>query len=207
MIWMDKLEEIRRFVDYVVEHGEGDLADYAIGISGVLEKYEQEQRVDRLTGLLNGDQLELLLEKEIALAERTGRGFGFVMLDLVGLKYINDAYSRNVGDEYIKFAAEWLKENIRESDLVSICRYGEGADEFGVILRVIVEAKDLDGFMGRLRGRLEDVSFNDKISLRFAMGGTVYSEGISLRELTDDADAAMLEDKKRLKIEGYRVRD
>ncbi|MFI3173496.1 MAG: GGDEF domain-containing protein, partial [Eubacteriales bacterium] len=57
--------------------------------------------------------------------------FSVVMVDLNGLKSVNDQFGHPAGDEYICKVIEILKSKIRERD--EICRIG--GDEFIVLLR------------------------------------------------------------------------
>jgi diguanylate cyclase (GGDEF)-like protein/PAS domain S-box-containing protein len=92
-----------------------------------LQRLSQE---DALTGLLNrrGFDAELLRAK--ALAERQGRGIGFLIIDIDHFKQVNDRHGHAAGDRILKGCATLLRSRLRASDL--ICRYG--GDELVVAL-------------------------------------------------------------------------
>lgn len=82
---------------------------------------------DELTGVYNRrycmQQLHRYLDEKLE--------FSVVMVDLNGLKSVNDQFGHPAGDEYICKVIEILKSKIRERD--EICRIG--GDEFIVLLR------------------------------------------------------------------------
>lgn len=207
LVSMEKLiEEFKKFVDFVRANESHDqrTRDYSNRIYQQIVDLENKLSFDELTGLFGRIQFEKILEKEAALTERTGRGFAFLILDLVGLKHINDTHSRSVGDDFIKFAAKWLKDNTRESDIIGVGRFGEGADEFGVIARS--DKLNLDMLIKRLKDKLEGVKFNNLIPLQFSIGGAIFSKGDDLKNILELAEKKLNKDKEKLKAEGHKVR-
>ena len=70
------------------------------------------------------------LARELQLVGRTGIPLALVMLDLDGLKEINDKLGHQVGDERIQGLADAIRESRRATDV----GYRIGGDEFAVIL-------------------------------------------------------------------------
>jgi diguanylate cyclase (GGDEF)-like protein len=85
---------------------------------------------DPLTGLANYRLLLERLELEIKRHGRTGRPFSILLLDLDGLKKINDAYGHVAGSRALCRVAEILRLHCREIDTPA--RYG--GDEFALVL-------------------------------------------------------------------------
>lgn len=85
---------------------------------------------DALTGVRNRRYMEQRLQEEIHRAERTGAPFSFVLLDVVGLKRVNDTLGHGAGDSMLQEVAVQLQRAVRASDVV--CRYG--GDEFALLL-------------------------------------------------------------------------
>jgi diguanylate cyclase (GGDEF)-like protein len=85
---------------------------------------------DPLTDLFNRRHLEEALEREVARSRRYRRGGALLLLDLDGLKLINDTYGHHWGDEALRLAARLLGSRLRSSDVLA--RFG--GDEFAVLL-------------------------------------------------------------------------
>src|SRR5438270_9785419 len=58
---------------------------------------ESNALTDSLTGLPNARSLNLRFEEEVARAQRTGRAFQLIMLDLDDFKLVNDTFGHQVG--------------------------------------------------------------------------------------------------------------
>jgi diguanylate cyclase (GGDEF)-like protein len=85
---------------------------------------------DPLTGLVNYRRLLDVLRHEIARSRRTKRPFAVLLVDMDGLKRINDQYGHLAGSRALCRVAQVLKKATRETDVVS--RFG--GDEFAVVL-------------------------------------------------------------------------
>jgi two-component system, cell cycle response regulator len=85
---------------------------------------------DSLTGLGNYRRLLDVLRLEIERSSRTGRPFALLLLDLDGLKKVNDCYGHLVGNQALCRLADVLRGFGRSIDTAA--RYG--GDEFAVIL-------------------------------------------------------------------------
>jgi diguanylate cyclase (GGDEF)-like protein len=94
------------------------------------EQSRQMAVTDPLTGLANYRKLMETLENEINRSDRTGRSFAVVLLDLDGLKKINDTHGHLVGSRALCRVAAALSATIRTTD--TSARYG--GDEFALIL-------------------------------------------------------------------------
>ncbi len=95
----------------------------------VQEKLEREASIDPLTGLLNLRRLEQALAAEVKRSERYHHPMSVIMLDLDQLARYNDRHGHTRGNRLLTAAAQFVKTNIREVDIVA--RYG--GDEFCVI--------------------------------------------------------------------------
>lgn len=85
---------------------------------------------DALTGLLNRRAFEAQAEQAISRARRDGTSLAALMLDLDHFKRINDQYGHPAGDDVLKFTADVLRANVRDTDLVARV----GGEEFMVLL-------------------------------------------------------------------------
>ncbi|WP_107671304.1 diguanylate cyclase [Cyanothece sp. BG0011] len=114
------------------EHLTETVSDYiTLSLANLkLQEDLKEQSIrDSLTGLFNRRYLYEFLTKEIAQAERYQTEIGIILMDIDHFKQINDNYSHGLGDVVLEEIGEFLKNNIRESDIA--CRYG--GEEFILI--------------------------------------------------------------------------
>jgi diguanylate cyclase (GGDEF)-like protein len=85
---------------------------------------------DPLTGLRNHRAFQEDLARELQRVSRSGEPLSLVLLDLDGLKALNDRLGHQAGDERLQAVAQAIRESQRASDLA----YRIGGDEFAVIL-------------------------------------------------------------------------
>jgi diguanylate cyclase (GGDEF)-like protein len=146
--------------------------------------------LDQLTGLYNRRSGEQRLAQEISRAQRHGRPLTLLLMDVDGLKQINDSHGHAAGDTLLKGLADRLQRAIRGSDLAVRL----GGDEFMAILPEC-RAEEVRHVLGRLEGL--EFSFNDdKIRLQFSRGWTDYKPGETAQEFLQRADAALYENKR-----------
>jgi diguanylate cyclase (GGDEF)-like protein/PAS domain S-box-containing protein len=116
------------------------------------EEVRHSARHDRLTGLANRTVFAEAVEKAIASAQRGGKTFAVLFLDLDHFKDVNDTLGHPVGDELLRAVADRLRSNVRETDTVA--RFG--GDEFAIIAADIDEPSDAavlgDALIGVLTG-------------------------------------------------------
>jgi diguanylate cyclase (GGDEF)-like protein len=87
-------------------------------------------KVDSLTGLANRRAFDESLTVEIARAEREGEPMSVGLIDLDGLKQINDRHGHLEGDRVLEHVARVLERAVRASDRC----FRWGGDEFAVLL-------------------------------------------------------------------------
>lgn len=146
--------------------------------------------LDPLTGLNNRRSGEQRLAEEISRAQRHGRPLTILLLDLNGLKNVNDKFGHAAGDEVIRQFAARLGKAIRGSDLAVRL----GGDEFLVLLPEC-RPDEVHHVLGRLRG--VDVNCNGQlIALSFSAGWTDLKPGESTEDLLKRADDALYVNKR-----------
>lgn len=94
------------------------------------ERLNADATLDALTGLANRRTLMYALERETALALRTGWPLALIMVDIDHFKKLNDTYGHQAGDHVLQRTARRLASLVRESDVVA--RFG--GEEFAVLL-------------------------------------------------------------------------
>lgn len=98
-------------------------------LSSVLGGLRHEARHDPLTGLLNRRGLERAMEA-LSSERRFAGAASLVLIDLDGLKEVNDCAGHHAGDQLIQTMASELQTGVRGVDLVARV----GGDEFVAIL-------------------------------------------------------------------------
>jgi diguanylate cyclase (GGDEF)-like protein len=113
------------------------VASYTIILCGALidqaRLFDQVRSLaisDPLTGLANYRRLIAVIESELDRSRRTQRPFSLVLLDMDGLKTINDRYGHLVGSRALVRLGKILRHHSRAIDTPA--RYG--GDEFAVVL-------------------------------------------------------------------------
>lgn len=98
-------------------------------VGGEIERLRQLALHDELTGLPNRRAFLDRLRDEIARGRRHGHSFSLLLLDLNGLKDLNDTFGHQAGDAALCAFAMVLQEAVRTEDLVARI----GGDEFAII--------------------------------------------------------------------------
>jgi diguanylate cyclase (GGDEF)-like protein len=86
---------------------------------------------DEMTGLHNRRHFYEVAELELAAAQERRDTLAMLLLDLDGLKAINDEYGHGVGDVVITNLALVISKHIRTTDVAARL----GGDEFGVVMQ------------------------------------------------------------------------
>jgi diguanylate cyclase (GGDEF)-like protein len=146
--------------------------------------------LDQLTGLYNRRSGEQRLAQEISRAQRHGRPLTVLLMDLDGLKQVNDRHGHAAGDTVLKGFADRLQRAIRGSDLAVRL----GGDEFMALLPEC-RAEEVRHVLARLEG-LEFEFDDQKLRLQYSRGWTDYAPGETPQELLKRADEALYEDKR-----------
>jgi diguanylate cyclase (GGDEF)-like protein len=155
------------------------------------EKARHLAVTDPLTGLANYRKLIDVLDAEIKRFGRSGRSFAVLLLDLDGLKKINDRHGHLTGSRALCRLADTLRVHCRSIDTAA--RYG--GDEFAII---IPEAGALEAqqVARRICKRVREDT--ERPSLSVSVGAAVYPrDGETIETVLAAADHALYEMKMR----------
>lgn len=154
------------------------------------EKLQQMALSDPLTGLANYRRLVDALDAEMRRTGRTGRAFSILVLDLDGLKKINDLHGHVVGSRALCRVANILRAHCRATDLAA--RYG--GDEFVIVL----PESDEEGTIQAAHRIMEKVARDDEQPLiSVSVGTAIYPrDGETISGLLSAADAALYAKKR-----------
>jgi diguanylate cyclase (GGDEF)-like protein len=150
---------------------------------------------DELTELYNMRSFSKLAERHTEFARRSGTACTLLLLDINGLKGINDKYGHDAGSKAIKLVADALLRLTRSSDLIA----RHGGDEFAVLLA------DADRTIAaEVAQRIRNVVFAttlevDSRIVRVQVGvgaGCMPGDGNTLQQLMAAASQALVLDKQ-----------
>lgn len=143
---------------------------------------------DALTGLYNRTYFEEELKR---LDRRRDGAVGLVIVDVDGLKVVNDALGHDAGDDLLKRAARTLTECFRQEDLIARI----GGDEFAVLMSD-VNMDDLRLAGRRITNRIEEDNCGNPPALSLSLGYAAGEDnGTPMRELFREADDNMYRDR------------
>jgi diguanylate cyclase (GGDEF)-like protein len=124
-----------------------------------------------------------------------------VFIDLNDFKYINDTYGHVLGDQVLKYLANFLKTSL-PFDFVDIARYA--GDEFMVIFnKSYSDTKSLEKDMNNIQKALSKKTLRSKyfenIKFNFSYGLALFSKDDEFDKILESADAKMYINKKKMK--------
>ena len=153
--------------------------------------------VDELSQLYNRRGFNTVFQQSLNLARRTNRGLILIMVDMDGLKSINDTYGHLEGDKAIIDTGKILQKTFRSSDLVGRI----GGDEFAV-LAVDASGDNPQGIRKRLQDQIDrynQTNPNFKLSLSIGVIKFDPAEDVPLETLLHQADQDLYNQKRRKK--------
>jgi diguanylate cyclase (GGDEF)-like protein len=174
-----RFAEIEQFA--AASDGEGQALERA-----QLEAQLQRAHLDGLTGAYRREVGRLALRNEIDRARRGDGRFVIAFVDVDGLKGVNDREGHAAGDRVLRTLAATMRANLRSYD--PIVRYG--GDEF------VCGVASIDTTEVQHRLSVIDQSLRHATGVGITAGLASMSGNESLEELTERADAAMLEAKR-----------
>ncbi|MDP3875938.1 MAG: GGDEF domain-containing protein [Methylobacter sp.] len=144
---------------------------------------------DPLTQAHNRNSFNDVIKREMSLATRNRQDLSLIFFDIDHFKFINDNYGHDCGDSVLASSAKWIKESLRESDIVF--RYG--GEEFVVLL----SDTDADGaklLAERIRSSIEHhtIAYGmDVIKITASLGISTLRDDDSIDSFVKRADNAM----------------
>ena len=174
------------------------------------ESYEKNVKaisIDLLTGLANRNSYEL---DTAEVSNESNLVYG--IFDLFRLKYINDNYSHDVGDQYLIESAKILdkywpkyKTEIVDGEVKQVssghCVYRVGGDEFVLITNgESLELASIKADLVAEEVSMIDLDIQDDLPLGINYGLTFHDPNKTIKETYRSADEIMQEDKRKMYV-------
>lgn len=152
-------------------------------------------QVDELTGLLNRWALKRTTMQELNRSRRRKAGLAMLMMDLDGLKEVNDTTGHASGDVVLQAVAGVLQETVRAQDSVGRM----GGDEFCVLLPETSQSEAM-AVAERLRMEVEELVIQYRgstvrVSASIGVASSKIS-GLTWQALVDHSDSALYRAKR-----------
>jgi len=164
----------------------------------LMKELEKLANTDALTGVFNRFYFNAELSKAIVNSRRfPALAFSVIMVDINGLKRVNDELGHEKGDEMIVKVADLLRSVSRKSDVVARI----GGDEFAIILpstgltqasRLCTRIRTLE--KGLFLNYLDQKGESKKIAISISLG-VASSESTDPERILSQADKLMYKDK------------
>ena len=149
---------------------------------------------DELTGIANRRAAFEYLEQLTDKAKSENTDLTVCFLDINELKYVNDTYGHNEGDDLIKTVTEIILSKIRSNDI--FCRLG--GDEF-IIIYTQAALDQASESCNRIKNDIcqynEMSTKSYKVSISMGLAEYDKTNGESIDDLIHRADDAMYEEK------------
>ena len=180
------LEQRNRELNRLVEERSRDLTEANAALKAKIKEVEALVEQDCLTGVFNRHRFDKVLRQERERASRYGTALSLIILDIDHFKKINDRYGHTVGDRVLIAAAHYIRQHIRENDLLA--RWG--GEEFAIVAPD--STLDAAGKLAeKLRADLEDLREVDDISVTCSFGVAQFDGDEDVDSLIRRADRAL----------------
>lgn len=167
----------------------------AVENSQLYERTVEIAFTDSMTGLYNRRYLMEQIEREFARASRSESAFSVIMIDLDGLKTVNDRFGHHGGDAILKELGRIIKADTRTSDVAGRL----GGDEF-MLLASETDSSEACNIGERIRSQVEQYHTEidgEELGASISVGVASYpSHASDVKELLQKADEAMYNAKR-----------
>lgn len=177
----------------IIAKGEVDKNLELIKIGMEAAAYKKAAYTDALTQLENRYAFDMYLEEISKEPPDDSMKNAICILDVDGLKFINDSYGHWMGDQLIRNMSECLETVFHNCGRC----FRIGGDEFAIILKG--EREELKNYLYQLRNEIieRNVNKHSFLSASWGLAFQADTRGKSIYEAFQLADALMYQDKER----------
>lgn len=154
------------------------------------EELKEKGIRDPLTGLYNRHYFNDIIRRELASARRFGTSISVLLVDVDRFKEINDMKGHAVGDDVLRFVANYLTACVRDSDYV----FRWGGDEFLIVLPK-TDAAAASSKADELVRRLPNIPGTDNLQPTLSVGSATHRSDVEFPITLAEADSRMYEMK------------
>ncbi len=172
--------EIKELLEHTSFFLAAELANH-----NLMEKMRELSNMDSLTGVFNRNAMNMRVDAFVSKMELRLRPYGVIFIDLNGLKYVNDKYGHEAGDQMLWSAASIIS-SVFDTDEI----YRAGGDEFTIISINTTE----DAFNEKIDKLREKTTYPAEITM--SIGSHFSSKGDDIRLAMRNADLTMYKDKE-----------
>ncbi len=151
---------------------------------------------DSLTGLANRRKFDRTADLLLGRKSEMRKKFALLLIDLNGLKQLNDLHGHATGDRALVLMSRALEHTVGPEDIAA--RFG--GDEFVVLTREVKDRDDLERLEQTIRSSVErehELDDKRKLLLRMSIGSALFPEdGRNTGELLYIADQRMYREKQ-----------
>ena len=194
ILHINALEEISREDQQITEIIARTLG-IALNNLSIKQRLTYDSLRDGMTQLFNQSYMQNITEQRLAEAERSGQPLSVIFLDIDNFKSYNSHYGHMTANIVLQELAKLLLKSIRSFDIA--CRWG--GEEF-VIVMPNMTLETLRKRVEQLRVDVEQMQLKDGDqilkSITASFGIAVSEPGITVKDLLNRANQAMLEAKR-----------
>ncbi|MDO9528739.1 MAG: sensor domain-containing diguanylate cyclase [Syntrophales bacterium] len=179
-------------MDMAILSSIGIFTGIAIENAFLHQKIVELAMIDSLTGVNTRHYFNETFEREVERIYRYGHTVCVLMMDVDGLKAINDQHGHLTGDKIIRTVADILKSSVRKSDIVA--RFG--GDEFVVLMPMSDESngRELSKRIQELIDEWNKKSLIPGVKLGLSIG--IHEAGpTNAKDILSIADQKLYQDK------------
>lgn len=190
LLWQvaEKTVELQQQTDHL-RAVDKQRSELMLQIKQQAEEFEQQARLDALTGLANRRAFDEALTRECARSRRSDQPLCLVLLDIDHFKLVNDTFSHSIGDEILKLVARVICGLCRANDTVA--RWG--GEEFAILLPD-TDLKAAAEICERIRlavMQIDCAEFSADLRITASMGIACYAGEVHHDKLLSRSDAAL----------------
>ncbi|MBI5974055.1 GGDEF domain-containing protein GdpS [Staphylococcus canis] len=155
----------------------------------LIARYENEDTIDYLTGLGNVKEFDRHLNHVTTIAEENNQSLGLLLIDIDGLKKVNDEYTHNSGDAVLKQMSHLLQNYVPKNTKL----FRNGGEEFSIVLSNY-SLDECVKLAENIRKAVKKSSFHlpnktvIKLSVSIGVGYLAHDDYKSQRKVFKDAD-------------------